>query len=109
MLFLSEIVSRLSRPNGLTSYGRVRLTNSTVGSIDLRNTPTAKPPIFPTVHVTACVDVRAVRATDKDGRSLVPASRKRYLIDQLTIVNINYPSATGWRVSSVTNAQADSC
>ncbi len=64
---------------------------------------------YPTVQLTACVDVSAVTATDATGKSLVPPSRPSYLIDSLTIVNTKYPSSDGWRVSYATNKQASSC
>ena len=64
---------------------------------------------YPTVQVTACVDVSAITATDATGKSLVPPTRPNYLLDSLTIVNTSYPSSDGWRISYATNKQASSC
>jgi hypothetical protein len=64
---------------------------------------------YPTVQLTACVDVSAITATDAVGKSLVPPSRPNYLLDSLTIVNIKYPSSDSWRVSYATNKQTSSC
>jgi hypothetical protein len=64
---------------------------------------------YPTVQLTACVDVSGIRVTDAHGKPVGNPSNPKYLIESLTIVNIKYPSTTGWRVSNAPNKQANSC
>ncbi|CCH88562.1 conserved protein of unknown function [Modestobacter italicus] len=90
--------------------GRVQLVSASVDSIDLTSDSAAMPsPAGPTVIVTACVDVSQVDAIDTTGRSIVPADRPQYLVEQLTVVNPRYPDQSSWRVSMASNAQAQSC
>lgn len=64
---------------------------------------------YPTVQLTACVDVSGVSVKDAKGKVLGSASRPKYLVESLTIVNIKYPDASGWRVSAAPNKQANTC
>ncbi|UOY03236.1 hypothetical protein [Blastococcus sp. PRF04-17] len=90
--------------------GRSQLVTTSAVSVDLSNSPAASPsPVFPTVVVTACVDVSQVDAVDATGQSIVPPDRPRYLIQQLTVVNPDYPETSSWRVSEAPNRQAESC
>jgi hypothetical protein len=98
------------RSQGFRQVGRSELVTATAESVDLTSDPAASPsPIFPTVVVTACLDVSQVQATDASGNSVVPADRPRYLIARLTVVNPDYPDASSWRVSEAPNRQAQSC
>jgi len=98
------------RAQGYRQAGRSQLVSATAGDVDLSNEPAATPsPVFPSVVVTACVDVSQVQATDSTGNSVVSPDRPRYLVEQLTVVNINYPDASSWRVSQAPNRQAQSC
>lgn len=98
------------RSQGYRQVGRSQLVRTSVTSMDLTSDPAASPsPKLPTVVVTACVDVSQVQATDASGASVVPADRPSHLIEQLSIVNIDYPNAASWRVSAAPNAQAESC
>lgn len=98
------------RSQGYQQTGRSQLESTTVGRVDLTNEPTASPtPLLPTVEVSACVDVSQVQANDPSGVSVVPPERPTYLIQQLTLVNTAYPDASGWRVSSAPNTQAQTC
>lgn len=100
----------LSRSYGNRQSGRVKLVRARVTGVNLTNMPKAKPhPVFPTVSVVACIDVSGVRGVGPTGRSLVPANRPRYQIEQLTVLNLSYPRAAGWRVSNSPNKQANSC
>ena len=83
---------------------------ATADSVDLSTDPAASPSsTLPTVVVTACVDVSQVQATDASGNSVIPADRPSYLVARLTVVNPDYPDASGWRVSVAPNRQAQSC
>lgn len=98
------------RAQGYRQAGRSQLVTASASEVDLTNAPDASPaPVRPSVVVTACVDVSQVQATDSTGNPIVPSDRPRYLIAQLTIVNIDYPDASSWRVSQAPNRQAQSC
>jgi hypothetical protein len=98
------------RSQGYRQSGRSQLVTVSAASTDLSNSPAASPsPVLPTVVVTACVDVGQVDAIDASGTSIVPPGRPRYLIQQLTVVNPNYPDTSSWRVSAAPNRQAQSC
>ena len=98
------------RSQGYRQTGRSQLVTASAASTDLSNSPAASPsPVLPTVVVTACVDVSQVGAVDATGQSIVPPDRPRYLIQQLTVVNADYPDTSSWRVSEAPNRQAQSC
>ena len=98
------------RSLGYRQTGRSQLVTASAVSVDLSSSPAASPsPVFPTVVVTACVDVGQVDAVDASGTSVVPSGRPRYLIHQLTVVNPNYPDTSSWQVSEAPNRQAQSC
>ena len=98
------------RSQGYRQAGRSELVTASASQVDLTNEPAAGPsPVYPSVVVTACVDVSQVQATDSAGNPIVPSDRPRYLIEQLTVVNIDYPDASSWRVSEAPNRQAQSC
>ncbi|CCG02716.1 conserved protein of unknown function; putative acyltransferase domain [Blastococcus saxobsidens DD2] len=98
------------RSQGYRQTGRSQLVTASAVSVDLSNDPAASPsPVFPTVVVSACVDVSQVDAVDATGQSIVPPDRPRYLVQQLTVVNPDYPDTSSWRVSEAPNRQAESC
>lgn len=98
------------RAQGYQQAGRSQVVTATAGPVDLTNDPNAAPePLLPTVTVTACIDVSQVQATDAGGTSVVAPDRPPYLIQQLMIVNIDYPDAGSWRVTEAPNQQAQSC
>jgi hypothetical protein len=90
--------------------GRMQLVTASADEFDLDSDPVATPsPALPTVVITACVDVSQVQAVDASGDPVVPASRPRYLVSRLTVINPRYPDASTWRVSEADNRQAQSC
>ncbi|MCW2541289.1 MAG: uncharacterized protein JWN95_3014 [Frankiales bacterium] len=104
--------------NGVAHYrsqswkqtGTQKISTIAAGVTDLTNQPAHKPdPIYPTVQVTTCNDVSKVGGVDANGNSLVAAGRKNFLLDAITVTNLKYPAANGWRVSNITNKGADSC
>jgi hypothetical protein len=98
------------RSQGYRQIGRAQLVTATADGVDLESDPVATPsPTLPTVVITACVDVSQVQAVDASGDPVVPASRPRYLVSRLTVVNPRYPEASSWRVSEADNRQAQSC
>lgn len=97
------------RSQNYRQTGHTVLVHVTVGKVDLTSNPKANPVRYPSVGLTACVDVSGVGAIDAKGKSKVPPDRKKYLISTLTVVNIKYPNSASWRVSAAPNRQADSC
>lgn len=98
------------RSQGYRQTGQSQLVTTSATTVDLTNDPAATPsPVFPSVIVTACVDVSHVQATYPSGNSVIAPDRPKYLIEQLTIVNINYPDASSWRVREAPNRQAQAC
>jgi hypothetical protein len=93
------------RANGWVSVGTTKLSATNVTSVDLSTANSAQP----TVKVTACIDVRGVKEVDATGKNVTVASRPDFFIEQLTVVNIKYPDAAGWRVSDAPNKGASSC
>ena len=98
------------RSQGYRQIGRAQLVTATADGVDLEGDPAASPsPTLPTVLVTTCVDVSQVKAVDEAGNPVVPAGGPTYLVAQLSVVNLNYPDASSWRVSEASNTQAQSC
>jgi hypothetical protein len=89
--------------------GRLEVVATKLDRVDLANRPHARTPVYPTVRVTACIKVSGVQAHAPNGKSVVPKSRKPYLLAHLTMVNPKFPALTGWLVSRVTNREERSC
>lgn len=97
------------RAAGDRQTGHVEVRGAKVDNLDLTNRPHARTPVYPTVRVTACIKVSGVHAYDPDGKSIVPKSRKPYLLTHLTLVNPKFPAPTGWLVRKVANTEERSC
>lgn len=97
------------RSNGWVEKGKTVVAATRVTGVDLTNGTSQTPPVFPTVHVVACIDVTTVREVDKAGKTVTLRGRPNFFIETLTIINVNYPSSTGWRVSEAPNKGATSC
>ncbi len=98
------------RSQGYRQIGQAQLVTVTADSVDLEGDPAASPtPTLPTVLVTTCVDVSQVQAIDAAGNPVVPTGSPKYLIAQLSVVNLQYPDAASWRISEASNTQAQSC
>jgi hypothetical protein len=101
---------RMFRSQGYRQIGRAQLVTATADSVDLEGDPAASPsPTLPTVLVSTCVDVSRVQAVDAAGNPVVPTGSPKYLIARLSVVNLQYPDASSWRVSEAANTQAQSC
>jgi hypothetical protein len=48
------------------------------------------------IRLTACIDVRHVRAVDRNGQSIVPKSRKPYYLSRFLLVASRYPTRQNW-------------
>ena len=97
------------RGQGYTQTGSSTVESTSVGAVDLTNDPAAAAPVLPSVALTVCVDVSQVDAVDAGGISVVSPDRPGYLIAELTVVNVDYPSADSWRVREAPNRQASAC
>ena len=97
------------RTNGWTQRGATVVARATVSGADLTNEPSKNPQVLPTVRLTTCIDVSKVREIDKSGKTVTLSTRANFFIETLTVVNIAYPSSTGWRVSEAPNKAAKSC
>lgn len=105
----ASAVGRL-RSQGYRQTGWSQLVDTVIATPSSGSDAAGSPsPTLPTVVVKACVDVGQVDAVDAGGKSVVPAGRPGYLVEQLTVVNLHSPDAASWRVSDATNKQAQSC
>jgi hypothetical protein len=55
------------------------------------------------------MDVSKFNIVDKDGRSIVPPSRKPHVPVNVTVYNYQLPDPTQWRVGLVTEVKDGSC
>ena len=100
----------VSRSLGYRQSGSTKVVSSRAMRVDLTSNPKAKPhPIFPTVTTLTCIDVSTVLVTDSRGTRVGVAHRANFFVEHVTISNLHYPSAKGWRVSSITNRGVPSC
>jgi len=100
----------VSRSLGFRQSGSTKVVSSRAMSVDLTSHPGAQPhPTFPTVTTLTCVDVSTVLVSDSRGIRVGVAHRANYFIEHITVSNLHYPSATGWRVSIITNRAVPSC
>jgi hypothetical protein len=93
------------REKGWVQHGTTVLAAVKTTGVDLTSNSSERP----TVHVLACIDVKNVSELDKSGRSVTTKARANYFVENLTVVNIDYPSSSGWRVTAAPNKGAASC
>ncbi len=95
---------------GEVQQGVTKVDSAKVLSVDPTNPPhsdaTCAADRSSESHVSTYSGVREV---DQNGNSVTLPSRPTYFVESLTVVNISYPSATGWRVSQATNKGASTC
>ena len=97
------------RSSGDRQTGSRRVTSTRIDRVSLRIDGSRRPPLYPTVNITACVDVSAIKGVDRSGRSLVARGRTPYQLTRLTLINTSYPDQSGWKVSKVTDVEQQSC
>jgi hypothetical protein len=98
-----------NRSLGHKQSGLTKVATSKATSVNLTNTPKAHPPVYPTVHIAACIDVSQVVVRDAKGAKVITADRPNYFVEDLTVVNLSYPDRDGWRVSKLTNRGTSAC
>ncbi len=77
--------------------------------VDLTNKVKDNPPTVPKVVFAVCLDVSKFNIVDKDGKSIVPPSRKPHVPVNVTVYNYQLPDPTQWRVGLVTEVKDGSC
>jgi hypothetical protein len=90
-----QITSR--RKAGHTGVGAQVVSDFTVTAVELDPDDSAEVE-YPSVELTACVDISNTDIVDEDGNSVVPADRlDRVLVDYI-VWNIGWPDDQHWRV-----------
>jgi len=90
-----QITSR--REAGHTAVGAQVVSDFTVTAVELDPGDSAEVE-YPSVELTACVDISNTDIVDEDGNSVVPADRlDRVLVDYI-VWNIGWPDDQEWRV-----------
>lgn len=97
-----------AKTQGIHLTGETKLKSVTHVKTDLAKDPKSSPPTIPYVQFMVCYDVSSVNVVDKDGKSVVPASRKPTGLRLLGVVNYEYPNPDGWRVGYV-QPKRDKC
>lgn len=89
--------------------GQVDLISVNPTSVDLAIDLTRTPPTVPVVVFRVCADVSGYGIWDKDGKSIVPATRPPHVLVDVTVGNYKYPDQTQWRVGEVLEVRGGSC
>jgi hypothetical protein len=62
-----------------------------------------------TGEIRLCLDVSGVHAYGPSGHSIVPKSRNRYFLTDLSFANRDYPSPAAWLVDRRTDREVEHC
>ena len=89
--------------------GDVTIISIKPTKVDLTNKVKDNPPTVPKVVFAVCLDVSKFNIVDKDGKSIVPPSRKPHVPVNVTVYNYRLPDPTQWRVGLVTEVKDGSC
>ena len=89
--------------------GDVTIISIKPTKVDLTNKVKDNPPTVPKVVFAVCLDVSKFNIVDKDGKSIVPPSRKPHVPVNVTVYNYQLPDPTHWRVGLVTEVKDGSC
>ncbi len=89
--------------------GDVTIISIKPTKVDLTNKVKDNPPTVPKVVFAVCLDVSKFNIVDKDGKSIVPPSRKPHVPVNVTVYNYQLPDPTQWRVGLVTEVKDGSC
>jgi hypothetical protein len=98
-----------NRSLGYKQTGTTKVVRAVATRVTLTNSPSAQPPVYPIVTVTACIDVSSVVLKDSHGARVGIANRPNFYVEKMTLINPSYPDASSWRVSNLTNKAAPSC
>jgi len=89
--------------------GSTEVESITNPRVDLKLDLKKSPPDVPTVQLDVCIDVSKLNVVDKDGKSIVPPSRKAHVPVNVSVLNYKYPDPAQWRVGLVTEVKDGSC
>ena len=89
--------------------GDVTIISIKTTKVDLTNKVKETPPTVPQVVFAVCMDVSKFNIVDKDGKSIVPPSRKAHVPVNVSVLNYKYPDPAQWRVGLVTEVKDGSC
>jgi hypothetical protein len=89
--------------------GDIAIISINPTKVDLTDRVKENPPTVPQVVFAVCMDVSKFNIVDKDGRSIVPPSRKPHVPVNVTVYNYQLPDPTQWRVGLVTEVKDGSC
>jgi hypothetical protein len=93
---------------GLHQVGTTELVSVEATKVDLAFKPKMTPPRIPFVEFTVCYDVTNLDTLDKDGKSIIPTSRKDRGVVQVGVANYEYPNGP-WRVDIVEYKENETC
>jgi hypothetical protein len=84
------------RDEGYTAVGAQVASDFAVTSVDID--PDSSAADYPTVALTACVDLGDTDLVDADGASVVPADRPDRVLVDYVVANVGWPDDQQWRV-----------
>jgi hypothetical protein len=96
------------RSSGDRQHGLTRVVSAKVISVELAGQGPARSP-RPTVQLKVCLDVSGVHAFGREGKSIVPASRKPFYLAHLRLVKVRYQKRPTWLVANVAATEERSC
>ena len=100
---------RAAQEVGSKVSGDIGIVSIKTTKVDLTNKVNESPPTVPEVVFAVCMDVSKFNIVDKDGKSIVPPSRKPHVPVNVSVLNYKYPDAAQWRVGLVTDVKDGSC
>lgn len=100
---------RAAQEVGSKVSGDVTIASIKTTKVDLTNKVNETPPTVPQVVFAVCMDVSKFNIVDKDGKSIVPPSRKPHVPVTVSVLNYKYPDSAQWRVGLVTEVKDESC
>ena len=89
--------------------GDVTIISIKTTKVDLTNKVKETPLTVPQVVFAVCMDVSKFNIVDKDGKSIVPPTRKPHVPVNVSVLNYKYPDPAQWRVGLVTEVKDGSC
>lgn len=100
---------RAAQEVGSKVSGDIGIVSIKTTKVDLTNKVTETPPTVPKVVFAVCMDVSKFNIVDKDGKSIVPPSRKPHVPVNVTVYNYQLPDPAQWRVGVVDEVKDGSC
>ena len=96
-----EVNSKVSGDIGVLSIKTTK--------VDLTNKVSQTPPIVPEVVFRVCEDLSNLNIVDKDGKSIVPPSRKPHVLVDVSVLNYKLSDPSQWRVGRITEVKDGTC